>query len=174
MANVIERIAWRIPYNPAWLDRHECESGVCLVRVPYSDYGIWAIPREVDSEVCYEPVYLILVDAEPEMLFASEPPKVADVGAELTLDKALPKSVRVRVLNENNRWQTLDVRPHLAVIQTEEDVQPGGICVAYSLPGAEPTVTCGSPDLYASIPQMMRRIYDRWGACRQPFFFIWF
>lgn len=165
-------IAWRIPYNPSWLDRHEVEDGVCLVRLPTGE-RIWAIARDCETEVLFEPVYVTLVDEEPPIWLGDEPNWDAQVGDQVLLEEELPHAVQIRVLGDLNNWVEVGAKPHLALVETEEDTDAAGICVAYSLPEAERVDSWGRPNVCDALPHMMRHIYSEDGTSRQPQFFIW-
>lgn len=167
-----EVIAWRIPYNPSWLDRHEIEDGVCLVCLPTGE-RIWAIARDCETEVLYEPIYVTLVDEEPPIWLGDEPNWDAQVGDQVPLQEALPHAVQIRALSDGNSWVAVSATPHLALIETEEDTNTAGICIAYSLPGAELVPSWGRPNVCDALPNMMRHIYEKRGTSRQPQFFIW-
>lgn len=172
MGVVKERVAWTIPYQTSWVDRHELERELLRAAAVRAEGALVRVPafrRLTPWGTEYEPAYMELLDRadEPELRL------VGDLDAEEhELEEDLPGEVLVSAIVAGGFWTNVRARPRVAAIETSEDGELG-LTVGYSLLDVEREEPAPYLNLASALGSRMRSVLTEGGWREEPYFYVW-
>ena len=148
-------VAWTVPYQPSWIDKHDLEPELLCWAMIQSASGdaanVLAHRRKVSNAEVYEPVYFEfrLGDREPYFDVVE-----FDNEHDVELDRSLPETVTIVALTRDVGGAPVIAKPVPVRIECDDEAEEIGIGLSYALHGVQSV----EPYRGESLPPLLHRI----------------
>jgi hypothetical protein len=132
--NYLYPVQWTIPFQSSFCDRHDLERDlICWpkVKVGSKKVSVAAFKRKVADGTLYEPIYMEFDPDQTVQCIAIEPDFDPEVD-EHELECDLEERLQARVLADDGKWVTVDVKPVLVRAEVDESGEMG-LAIGYAL-----------------------------------------